>query len=1160
MTALTLYNTNTSSSTLATTAKTLLENPTTASNATNLNTNLTSGTTGWVEMWSFGNGSAQSGAGSEPSPTGHGWIDDNTTLEGNHFASGTWTWKVEMETTTSGTFTCDIHCRAYQRSSGGTYTLIAEGTATSQTIVTASYTTFTVTASGASASNTFATGDKFYTDLILNITTNSTTGNVRVHMAGSTTVGYVNGAATVAITTPGYLASTLINKDVAFRGRINQQVTKDIAFRARLQALVDKDIKFRGNVGFQALKDVRFRGIIAQLIDKDVSFRGRVKQQVTKDIAFRAKPANTVDKDIAFRGKVSGPRILSGGMTIFGSGTGTATYDKIRWTEVPDPALNLSAVVPRLGQTSVVTNAIVNNNSFSTTAVSTDGVNWTNVSAATPVLEARQQSAATSGTTVSWSHVIGQNTFRILLIGVAVKGTTAVSTVTFNSVSASLIGTATSGSNCHIELWYLLAPSIGTFNVTVTMASSATFAAGSVSYHNVLQSAPTGFHAATGTGTSISNTISSATTAQLFVGLSASDGTQPLTATSAQIVRWFNTIYTDCYQTDYPVVTAGNQTITWTLPSSASWADIGCLLTGNSGQATTLPNMTGQPIPTVDVFATNTLINYTQTNQTSGALATWTYDTANSRITGNSGTNALYLYTAVSTADIDLFADFDEADAGGIAFDFVDANNYYYLKLFDTQATTGTANTGTLYKVASGTTTQLATTALTYLVGNNPGSNYRVNFTRSTWRRFRITMLSGVITMYMDGTQLMQYTDNSPLGAGLAGLYQTGSSGVGLRCYQLWIVPQGQYVSGTPLYDFVTSTYVYTKEFLATLDPTVTPQIENVETSAFSPEINNGAVIPNVTYASTYVNKAFDNLASASGSYLWYINQNKHFIFGDLGTMAAPWILQSAPYGLVQTVDLEIGNDQVNSSNSSKNGNFELDQGNQLYRNRQTILGALTITATQLEFSVGDGQTRTFPVGYGINQIITITLNGVTQTIGQKGQTGFQFYWGYNDPHVIQDVSQPVLQSTDLLEVEYTGLISATVTVDDTTEQARVAALEGGSGIVEDVEDHSQDSPQLTTAQAIDLAQSLLNRYAIAGRQLIFDTTRNGLDLGQTLTIFLPEHGIWNGQFIVTELEIKLMKDLNDSQTWWYKVTCSEFPRQASWYKLLASGLGLITP
>ena len=95
------------------------------------------------------------------------------------------------------------------------------------------------------------------------------------------------------------------------------------------------------------------------------------------------------------------------------------------------------------------------------------------------------------------------------------------------------------------------------------------------------------------------------------------------------------------------------------------------------------------------------------------------------------------------------------------------------------------------------------------------------------------------------------------------------------------------------------------------------------------------------------------------------IIQKKHFIFGNLGMLPSPWILQSAPYGLVQTVDLEIGNDQVNSSNAAKNGNFELDPGNLLYRNRQTILGALTITAIQTEFNVGDGNIYWIRSGKG---------------------------------------------------------------------------------------------------------------------------------------------------------------------------------------------------
>lgn len=231
-TALTLYNTNANSGTLATTAKKLLENPSTGATASNLNTNLTSGTTGWVELWSFGNGTAQTGAGSEPAPTGQGWIDDATTLEGNHFVSGTWTWTVELETTTTGTFVCDIHCRAYQRSSGGTYTLITEGTLTGQTVISTAYTQFTVTSAGASASNSFATGDKLYTDVIINITTNGTTGNMRVHMANSSTLGYVN----VAVVSPGYISVTTASRTATSSAVLQATLSRTATDSAVLQS------------------------------------------------------------------------------------------------------------------------------------------------------------------------------------------------------------------------------------------------------------------------------------------------------------------------------------------------------------------------------------------------------------------------------------------------------------------------------------------------------------------------------------------------------------------------------------------------------------------------------------------------------------------------------------------------------------------------------------------------------------------------------------------------------------------------------------------------------------------------------------------------------------------------------------------------------------
>jgi len=974
LTALTVYLTNFAATTV-TTSNTLIENATTGASLTNKNTNLTSGTTGWVEILSQG-GTFGAGVGSEPSPSGKGWIDDGTTLEGFHFASGTWTFNLGFECTTTGTFTADVHFRAYQRSSGGTYTLIGEATASGQTIISTSYTV--VSASGSfSASATFATGDKLYIDCLMNITTNSTTGNMRMQQSSSATTGSTSADAV----TPGYISSTQVDKDVVVRARIQALVDKDVRIRGRLKQLVNKDVALRGNVGLQATKDVVVRARIQQLINKDVGLRGRISALVVKDvglrgrinilstkdvrvrgivaasgikdvrlrgrinilvdkdIGLRGKPANTVTKDIVIRANVTSPPLASGGFTLWANGTGTASFDHFRVTQFPDPSLSLSTITPRVGTTLVSWNSITPASTTLGVDISLDGVNWTDVTS------------------------------------------------------------------------------------------------------------------------------------------------------------------------------------------------------GNNGS---LPGIYSQTDPVVDGFDIVSTANYTNTFRTGGATATWTYNTGSSQLTATSGTNALYLYSAISKSDVDFFVDMDQSDAGGMVWRYVDGSNFYYLLISDSLSSTGVVNAVTLYKVASNVRTQLGTSLITYTVGDS-FNGYTASFIRGTYHRFRVTMLGGVITVYADGNVLITYTDGSPLGAGLMGLYNNGGT-VGSRYYQLWMQPLGDYVTGTPQFDIVTGDFVYTRCRLATTSVAVSPQVLDLTTMATTPSIGAGAILPNVAYTSTTVAKNIDDLAKKS-NYSWFIDPStRTLVFRSRGATASPWILQSVPYGLASVSDIEIDT------------NLELDVGNDLYRNRQTILGAFD-TANFVDSLIGDGSTRTFPIGYIPASAPTVTLNGYTQTVGLKGSSGFSFYYNLTDPNIVQDSSLAVLQPSDKLVVTYVGQFPVTIVVDDLTKQAAQAAIEGGTGIVENVVDVTGQG--VNRSAATSLANQLISRYGTAGRTLIFDTTRNGLAVGQLLSIFLPEHGIFDGQFFITQIEITLMKGRGDTQVWWYKTTASELPRQASWAKLLASGLGL---
>lgn len=138
---------------------------------------------------------------------GRGWFLDTAILDGQTIQAGTWSAAITLRAVQSGvgagTLTSDIIVRV-SRYSGGTYTTIATLTLAGQTI-SATATTFSVSASSV-PSAAFATGERLFIDIWLNITANtngSTSQAVRVQRISTDTTGY-SGDPAAAITTPGF--------------------------------------------------------------------------------------------------------------------------------------------------------------------------------------------------------------------------------------------------------------------------------------------------------------------------------------------------------------------------------------------------------------------------------------------------------------------------------------------------------------------------------------------------------------------------------------------------------------------------------------------------------------------------------------------------------------------------------------------------------------------------------------------------------------------------------------------------------------------------------------------------------------------------------------------------------------------------------------------
>lgn len=1179
----TLYGSNVADGTLTTASD---MSTTTGGTETSATTTAT-GTNVWVEVLSrSGTIATVTSMGSQ---SGKGWIFFPTAPTGGTFTAGPWGAIFTLQALAPGTTDITVRFSKYH---AGTYTTI--GTI-NKTGVVAAKTTYTFTTTSFS-SVSFAAGDGLYIDLWWHDTSGAD-DNPIVYESNSASVGVAND---VQITTPVFIPSSIqAIKDIAIRGRIQALVNKDVALRGRVSTSVQKDIRIRGNIGFLGQKDIALRGRIQQLILKDLKLRGRVSQQTIKDIALRAKPANTVTKDIAIRaristsvtkdiairgrlkqlvnkdlslrgrikqlvtkdvairGKIVGPPLGAGGFGLFANGTGTVSYDHFRATQYPDPSLSLSTITTRLGQSIVSWNDTISANTTFGMDVSIDGVTWTDVTstngAQIPGLYAQPDptiidfdgdgtgftsTCITDGSTAVWVEDDTNSDINVLGGVNAVLVYDAISQqdiIVFADMDISdaggLVWRYIDPSNCYYLIAKDTKSAIGTANTltlyrigyTPIVSGDAPLAYyrlgenGGLSASDFTGNNYTGIYSATGVTYGQTGAVPNDTNTAVLL-----NGTTGKVTLPASLNPTTGSFSFECWVkvSSFPGATK---------PIIANYNTV----TGVSKGAGLQINSSGHILWTI-ANNSGTFVSITSTAITTNTFhhAVGTYD---------GSTSKFYLDgTLVSSSTFNINSGTDQTFIGSSPFnDFlactIDEVAIYNRALSQAEVSEHYSNG------SNPTPTQLATATVSYTLGpeNDP---YTALFTRNTYHRILADMEGDTITISVDGEEFISFTDTGSLPAGKMGLFNNGGSA---RFHTLWMQPLGEYVTGTPPLDIVTGIFVYTRQRLSTTQPTETPNVQDITTAGFSPEIGAGTALPNAQYDSAYISQTIDDLATTS-NYSWHIDNDKHVIFHGESIIASPWILQSTEQ-VVPVVDLEVDD------------TLELDVSNDLYRNRQTILGAQDTLTASATFN-GDSSSKTFTLGYPLAAAPTILFNGIAQTVGLKGTFNSQWYYAIGDPVIEQDAGSNALLEGDLLTIpDYQGYFVTSVTVDDTNAQALMAAIEGGTGIVENVEDHTNDVPAITVETATVLATQLLARYAIAGRTLIFNTSRNGLELGQSLTIYLPEHGIVDKQFLITQIEITLRKGVNDTQVWWYKVTASELPKQASWAKIIASGLTLKT-
>lgn len=264
--------------------------------------------------------------------------------------------------------------------------------------------------------------------------------------------------------------------------------------------------------------------------------------------------------------------------------------------------------------------------------------------------------------------------------------------------------------------------------------------------------------------------------------------------------------------------------------------------------------------------------------------------------------------------------------------------------------------------------------------------------------------------------------------------------------------------------------------------------------------VEEGPVLAKVVLPNLSVAQAFDQLSAATG-YYWTIDYFKALQFFQRQTSLAPFAV-------------------VNGANAIFR-RFTEEQSLAQYRNSEFLDGGKGLTATRRETFRADGTGRTFTAEYPLAEAPQLDLNGVPlppEAIGVRGSDEpKQYYWAKGSNQIGHDQGQPVLAAGTIVGVTYIGLYDLAVEIIDPAKVAERQAVEGGSGLYEHVQvEDSLDGADVVTAKAL----ALLSRYGLSS-EIEFETDQPGLDIGQQVSITIPELGIHGALYLITELEIQ---------------------------------------
>jgi hypothetical protein len=293
--------------------------------------------------------------------------------------------------------------------------------------------------------------------------------------------------------------------------------------------------------------------------------------------------------------------------------------------------------------------------------------------------------------------------------------------------------------------------------------------------------------------------------------------------------------------------------------------------------------------------------------------------------------------------------------------------------------------------------------------------------------------------------------------------------------------------------------------------------------------IHDGPVISKAVFPYDNGNVAMNYLADLTG-FSWSIDNNKRLNFFDRSTYLAPFSL------------------------TDKSLNYEglqVQKTRGQYRNQQYVRGGNDLTQEIVKEKPSpkpDGVSKTFLVRLPVALKPKIFIDDLEVPPADIGVNGFdknkKYYFSFGSNTITQDDAEPILTDAQKLEITYRGLYPMRVAAENAEGITERKAIEGGSGIYENVIDEGSLD---TREAAFEFANAKLDKFGIIPKVITFNTHEPGLKAGQLIPIQNTKFRL-DGNFLIESVTAR-----DNGGLTMYSVKCLDGSSLGGWEQFFKS-------